>query len=1044
MSRIKEFRAGLIFTVLLLAVLHLSAQKSAIYRDSDLGFKQALDLFAKNEFAAAQYTFDQAARSNPDKNSLVRIDAEYYSALCAMELFHKDAEYLLKKFIHEHPESPRVRSVYYNLGKYNYRKKSYKDAIDWFNKVEIYDLSETEKEEFYFKRGYSYLEKDSTRQARSDFDEIRGKEGKYSAPATYYYSHILYGEKNYESALLGFQKLEKDPTFGPIVPYYIAQIYYLQHRYTEVIATVPGLLDSAHAKRAPELARILGEAYFRTGKYKEAIPYLERYRKTAVLNRNDAYELGFAYFMIGDYEPAISSFKEAVGADDSLAQNAYYHLGTAYLKQNKKHFAQNAFGEASRLHFDRKIREDALFAFAELTYELSYSPFNEAIKALQEYIKEYPNSPRSDEAYSYLVKINLVTKNYDEALKSIERIKRMEDVLKPVYQQIAYNRGVELYSNFDYDAAIRMFEKSMKYPEDPVTAALAKYWTAEASYQKADKKNDTNGFETAMENYKIYMVEPGAPRTPMYNSVQYNIGYCLFRMKDYGPAVLAFRKYILQKNEPADKLFNACLRIGDGYYVTRDFANAADYYDQAASIKTQHLVEKDYALYQKGMSLGLEKKYDAKISALVSLLNMYPKSAYAVASKYEVAHTYELISRPDDAIPYYQKLINENNGSPYVRKSYSQLGLIYNNKNDYDNALLNFKKVISTDPHSQEAHDVLGPIKSIYVDNKKDPEGLENYLKSIGLHMATSAYDSIAYNAAKGSYDEGDCAGSAAAFGKYIQKYPSGLFILEANYYKAECELKNKNADAALASYVYILSMPPNKFTEPSLRRAAALSFNKNDFKPAYDYYTRLEAIPQYSADARTGMMRSAWALKDYDNAAAAANKVLTSENVSPELANEAHFVVARTALAKQNYDLAYNEYALALAGSHDESGAEAAYYVAWIKNLRKEYKAAEKSIFEMFKQQAPYKVWVGKAFILLSDNYLALNDTFQAKYVLNKFIDHTDIADLKKEAQDKLAKIVEAEKARDAAKVEKELTVPMNNEQDKKLFDEDKKGGPQ
>jgi tetratricopeptide (TPR) repeat protein len=1052
MSGIKEFKAYLIVAILLGFVLSGNAQKSAIYTDKDYTFKQALDLYDKKEFAAAQLAFIQVAESSPDRHTLVSTDADYYSALCAMELFHRDAEYLLKKFIHDHPESPRVRNVYFNLGKYNYRKKNYKDAVEWFNKVEVYDLTEEDKSELYFKRGYSYLERDSTAKATSDFDEIRDKNTKYSVPAMYYYSHIQYNGKNYESALQGFQKLEKDPTFGPVVPYYIAQIYYLQRKYNDVIAYTPALLDSGHTKRLPELARILGESYFKTNRYAEAIPFLERYHKTSSLSRSDSYELGYAYYMTSNCDAAIASFKEAVGVDDTLAQNAWYHMGACYLKKSDRHFAQNAFGEASRLHFNRAIREDALFVFAELTYELSYSPFNQAIKALQQYIAEYPGSARSDEAYSYLVKINVVTRNYEEALKSIESIKKLNEVLKPVYQQIAYNRGVELYNSFDYDQAIRLFAKSMKYPEDPVTSALAKYWTAEASFQKAERKENDgktdrnekdNLYETALDNYKLFMVEPGAPRTPMYNALQYNIGYCLFHMKDYSGAVTAFRKYVMQKGEPAEKICNAYMRIGDGYYVDKDFANASEYYDLAFNTKTGKPAEKDYALYQRGMALGLEKKYDTKVSVLTSLLNMYPKSVYSAASKYEVAHTYELINRPDDAIPYYRKLIAENNGSPYVRKSYNQLGLIYSNRNDYDNAMVCYKKVVSTDKNSQEAQDARTQIKQIYID-RKDLEGLAKWDESQGNNVATSAYDSLAYKVAKEYYVNGDCQNASASFGKYIQKYPSGIFMLDAAYMKAECDLKNNNPDGALGGYMYVLSQPPGKYTESSLRRAAAISFNKKDYKTAFDNYTKLESIPQYALDARIGMMRSSWALKDYENATVAANKVLTSDNISPELANEAHLIAARSAMEKHNYDLAYNEYSLAAAGSKNEDGAEAAFQIAFIQNSRKEYKQTEKSIFEMIKKQASYKVWVGKAFLLLSDNYLALNDTFQAKFVLNSFIEHTDLNDLKSIAQDKLNKILDAEKARDAAKAEKELTVPMNNEQDKKLFEEEKKGGQQ
>ena len=78
---------------------------------------------------------------------------------------------------------------------------------------------------------------------------------------------------------------------------------------------------------------------------------------------------------------------------------------------------------ASKLNFDNIIKEDALFNYAKLTYEQLYAPFNEAIEAFRTYIQLYPNTPRTDEAYNYLTLAYLSTRNYKEAVESLEKIK---------------------------------------------------------------------------------------------------------------------------------------------------------------------------------------------------------------------------------------------------------------------------------------------------------------------------------------------------------------------------------------------------------------------------------------------------------------------------------------------------------------------------------------------------------------------------------------------------------------------------------------------
>jgi TolA-binding protein len=78
--------------------------------------------------------------------------------------------------------------------------------------------------------------------------------------------------------------------------------------------------------------------------------------------------------------------------EDKIAQNAYYHLADCYMERDMKNRARLAFEFASRLDFDPQIRENALFNYAKLTYQMRATPFNDAIKAFKTYINQYPDS----------------------------------------------------------------------------------------------------------------------------------------------------------------------------------------------------------------------------------------------------------------------------------------------------------------------------------------------------------------------------------------------------------------------------------------------------------------------------------------------------------------------------------------------------------------------------------------------------------------------------------------------------------------------------
>lgn len=305
------------------------------------------------------------------------------------------------------------------------------------------------------------------------------------------------------------------------------------------------MLDSA--KRASEIAQLIGASYYRTARYKEAIPFLEKhYNKTNTFSRDDAYELGYAHYKVDSCNAAKEYFQQAIAdSSDAISQNSWYHLADCYLKTDNKLQSRNAFVKASKMNFDPVIREDALFNSARLSYELDFSPFNEAIVALNEYLREFPHTPRHDEAYTLLTNVYLSSKNYKEALAAIEKLKTISPPMQPAYQKVAYNRGIELYKNKNYDNALICFDKALIFPINSELNAQAHYWKAETWYGKA--ASDSTCYQNSISEFLLFQIIPGATTLPNYNTADYNIGYCYFQQKKWESSMLAFRKYLVNK-----------------------------------------------------------------------------------------------------------------------------------------------------------------------------------------------------------------------------------------------------------------------------------------------------------------------------------------------------------------------------------------------------------------------------------------------------------------------------------------------------------------
>ena len=1015
-------KLGITALILFLILDKVSAQKTAHYNNQMLSYKTGVELFEKQQFGAAQTAFTDAIENIKDPNSDLRVNAEYYEALCALELFNKDAEFLFRRFIENHSENPKVRTAYFHLGKYKFRRRSYTKAIAWFNKVDIYDLTNKELSEYYFKLGYSYFVRKDIERARSLFYEIKDANTKYSTPAIYYYSHISYLNQDYETAMKGFRKLSTQGSFQHIVPYYIAQVLYMQKKHEELLKYALPLLDSANTKRAPEISRLIGEAYYATDKYVEAIPYLKRYMEEGHhAMRADLFQLGYAYYKSGQFEDAIKLLKQVVNTVDEMAQNAYYHLADCYLKSGKKKYARYAFRSASKMDFSKTMQEDAAYNYAKLSYDLKLTP----IFALNKYINTYPNSEKKDEALEYLVKVYLNTNNYKRALKQLDKIENKSDNLKEAYQRIAYYRGVELFNDKKLKEAIASFNKSHTYLFDEKIEALAYYWKGEAHYR-------SENYKSAIYNYDKFIYAHTSFSLGLFNHVNYNMGYAYFKQKDYENSNTWFRKFvrhdvpIFQRRRLIgggygifSRAGDAHLRIGDGYFINNDFNTAIEYYDNAIGLvpdsirdDVTRMIDVDYAHFQKGLALGVLGRHNDKVAELHMLLKEFPKTIYTDDAKYELAKSYSDLEKVDSAISWYQNIIDEHQNSSYVKKSLLNMALEYNRKGESEIALVTFKRVIKDYPGTGESKDALVGLKNIYVE-LGDVSVYLDYIKDLPFANTTIAHaDSTIYEAAETVYLRGDCESAVRGFSEYLKKFSEGQFAVNANFYKSECLSKigdSASVAQSLVGYKYVLKGAGNPFIEKSLVRSATIMYETQDYENALEAYLMLEKIAEYKSniiEARIGQMHCNFLLKDYQSAIDAAETVISSEKVANDVITEAHFIIAKSSLETDDYNLALKEFSITRERTRSEMGAAAQYYVAYIQYLRSEHDSSEQSIFSLAKRVPSYDTWIAKGFILLADNYMQIDNVFQAKATLQSVIDNSEDEDIIVLATDKLEKI--------------------------------------
>jgi TolA-binding protein len=978
-----------IFLFLIVFVIQSSSQVASTIKELNSDFSRGMEFYNKERYPAAIRFFDSYIKNNDNSNVITVSEAEYYRSMAALNLFNPDGEYRVITYIRTHPESPRINEGYLALGNYFYQNKTYRKAVTYLELVNRQELSSEKLPEYFFRLGYSLFMTGNKPRALLMFSEIKDIDTEYTPPALYYFSHIAYDQKMYQTAMDGFTRLKDDETFGKVVPFYIVQILYLQKDYDQILTTAPQLLKSAGQARAIELYRFIGDAYYNKKNYKDALPYLEKYSTaTRISEREDKYELGYCYYKTGDLDKAIKLFREIGAKPDLLSQNIWFLLGDSYLQKGDKKRAQLGFFEASKLDFDKKIREEASFNYAKLTYETSYSPFGEVIAAFNDYIERYPSSPRLEEAYNYLISTYLQIKNYKAALASLDKIPNKSDKLEEAYQRVAFYRGLELFKNMELDASIGMFDKSLKYEKyNRQLRARAIYWRGEASYRLGK-------FEDAKADYTTFLGIPGSSALGENNLVRYNLGYAFFNLKDYSNAITHLQTFESNvANIRSDVMADARNRIADCYYITTSYPSAVTYYDKVIDYGK---VDADYAMFQKGFLLGLMNNEKGKADVLSSLTTRYSSSSYVVNAIFERGRAYVVLEEFKKGEADFNTVISAFPESPFVPRAMVQLGLLYSNMGENDKAIVQYKKVIENYKSTPEARNAMTGLKNTYVEIN-DVESYFAYTKTLQGYgdVNLAEKDSLLYTSGENLYITGKYDKATEVFKNYLSEFPNGSFLQNAQFYLAECYKRAGNEDEALKLYVLLAGAPVNQFTEQSIIAAATAYYGKEDFKTSMEYYEKLEKAAGSSENkiiALKGQLRSAYQLGDAQKTIAAAEKISSSVNIPEELSREALFMKAKANYSLNNYDDALIDFRKTATEVISVEGAESKYRVAELLYRKDQLDESEKIVSEFIDQNTPHQFWMARMFLLLADISIKKGDKLQARATLESLRDYYSI----------------------------------------------------
>ena len=999
----------LIFCLSLGLSFQLIAQESAIYTSDIVEYQKALALYNNQQYLAAQSLFNQVKKTA--KNEVLQSDCAYFIANCSVRLNQQNADQLVENFVEDYPTSTKRNTAFVDVAEYYFENGKYAHAKKWYDKIDEESLASTEKEKFNFNIGYVAFSTKNYKDANKYLSRVETSK-EYGSQAKYYIGFMAYQSDDYDKANEYFDQVSDQDKYKEKLSYYQADLNFKLGKFEKAIALAKEQLEASDRNESSELSKIIGESYFNLENYTEAIPYLTEYNgRRGKWNNTDYYQLGYAYYKQSDYDKAISEFNKIISGNNTVAQNAYYHLGESYISLDKKQEALNAFRNASQMDFDLKIQEDAWLNYAKISYEIG-NPYQSVPQVLSGYLDKYPETSYKEEIETLLIDSYITSKNYEEALKLLKGKRSFEN--RVAYQKVSFYRGLELYNDGKYLEAESLFDDSIDEPKDDKYTARATFWKAETDY------NLTN-YDDALIGFKAFDQQSGSTVAEEKINIDYNLGYTYFKQKNYTQSTQYFNQFIAKRKEDKVRLNDAYLRLADGYFVSSDYNNAISAYDEAIKINE---LESDYAFFQKTISYGYAGQISKKITDLEKFISDYTKSKLRDDALFELGNSYVKINQSDKAMRIYDRLIDEYRRSPLVSKAMLRQGLVNYNASDNEQALSKFKKVASDYPGTPEAVQAVTTARLIYIDIGR-VDDYATWVKTLDYIDVTDVeLDNTTYESAEKKYLENNTDNAIRQFNGYLGEFPNGLHALQSHFYIAQLYFKKDLKENATPHYKYVVDAPQNEFSEEALSRLSQIYLEDKNWTEAIPVLERLEIeanFPQHVIYAQSNLMKANYQLDNLVEAVAYAEKVLDHNAIDNKIKSDAHVIIARSAIKTEDENRARLAYAEVEKTATGETAAEALYYNAYFIHKDGKYEASNTEVQRLAKDFSGYKYYSAKGLVIMAKNFYALNDAFQATYILESVIENfSSFEDVVEEAQEELNKI-KAEQAKTNSSVQTE-----------------------
>ncbi|THG46820.1 tetratricopeptide repeat protein [Muribaculum caecicola] len=870
------------------------------------------------------------------------------------------------------PASVRRVEVRVALADCDFYDGAYEKALVGYDAVLSAALDNGLRQDMCYKIAYCQMMLGRDSEAASGFERLAGISSRYAGAARFYQGYLFYRRGDYVQAKRMFESVDRSTPPGRDACYYMAQIAYKEGDYQQALQQARDILSGGGQYMA-EMNRIAGESEFNLGNTDEARRYLDEYmRLEPDMMPSAAYILGTMAYGRHDYAEAVRLLSPVTKkCDNAMGQSAYLYIGQSLLAQGDNSAAMLALEKASRMDYDNKARETAMYNYAVARMDGGRTPFGSSVALLETFLRQYPASQYAPKVQEYLVSGYMTDNNYDKALESINRIKRPSEPILAAKQQVLYELGARDLASKRVKQALARFEESQSLGRyNSRLATECDLWIGDCNYRLGEYAKASK----ALESYLRRGNPSGYNRMVAY----YDLGYSRYGERRYNDARANFMKVAADSEAGAELRADAYNRIADCYYYASDFDSAAEYYDKALQ---ENPSAGDYALFQKSLMRGLERDHNGKIGLLDEMMRRYPRSGLMPSALLEKADSQIALRQTAGALSTYERLVGSYGATQQGRQGRLQMAITLMSEGNRRKAVDTYKKVITNYPTSEEARVAADDLKRIYADEGR----LDEYVRFIGSvpqapKLEVEEADELTFQSAEKVYIQ---QGDTDRLARYVDNYPDGRYMPQALGYLSASAWENADKDKAMQySRRLVDNYPDSEEAEDALAIKGNIELEHGDGESALATFRQLEKRASAGRNilaAQVGIMRVSRDMGNYKAMIEAADRILGSTLVSPAQKTEATYLRAYAQHQTGQSDKAVAAWESLAKNTDELYGAQSAYYLAQYEFDNGQLKKARRRIEKFIDANTPHQYWLARGYILLSDILRKQGSDFEA-----------------------------------------------------------------